>query len=227
MNNKRLMEKIAAIASIVLGGMMALIGATMLAFVGNTEMLDEVVAMLGETYGEVLTVEEVQLSLRIGMIFLLCVGAIECALGILYLQNVRKKGYRLGVGIPLTVVNFVVAIIFLLGGVGYLSFVCAAIAVVCIVSMCMKTPAPRVETRITYFGDPFSGSPQNPTPIDPFAPAGRSERKIDPFDYDGKSAGSAPNEDSLDKKVADLKKLRDDGVITEEQYREAIEKLIK
>ena len=51
---------------------------------------------------------------------------------------------------------------------------------------------------------------------------------IDPFEETQPVHESQkPNENSIDSKLADLKKLHDEGVITDEQYRSAADKLVK
>lgn len=216
MNNKRMCERIAAIASIIMNSLM-LMGLLMMLMMLNGTLDPEFINELLDP-----SMSTGAYTATCAVLMVVSVGAI--VVSALLLGKNRSKPVRLGLGIAMVVINGLYAIVYYLSLVLYFAVIETAIVVLEIVALASKeTAAPRSTTRIVYMGDANTvyRSRGSTPPPDPFAPP------PDPFDYDEKKSAASANGESIDSKLADLKRLRDTNVITEEQYRSAVDKLIR
>jgi len=90
-----------------------------------------------------------------------------------------------------------------------------------IISLAAKDNADGARVTAYYYPDGSVRGDES-TPADP------AIRVIDPFDETQPAPGKpAADGDSVDAKLADLKKLHDEGVLTDEQYRAAADRVVK
>ena len=218
MKRKRQFEIISSIIGIILGAFIALSGLlaaaapdTLLEFV-DPRLLQE----LGMSYDALKAA-----FIAVGVIFIL-IGAGEIVVCALLCSGKFPKA-RKALGIVSCILLGVIFVLYIVSG--RLAIVLALGAGVAfafeVISLAAKDNADGAGVAAYYYPD-GSVRGDEPTHAEP------AIRVIDPFDETQPAPGkTAAGGDSVDAKLADLKKLHDEGVLTDEQYRAAADRVVK
>lgn len=218
MKRKRQFEIMSSIIGIILGafivisGLLAAAAPDMLLEFIDPALLKE----LGMTYDELKTT-----FIAVGVIFIL-LGAGEIVVGALLCSGKFAKA-RKGLGIASCILLGVLFLLyFFSGGFVIVLALCAGVALAFeIVSLATKDNADGAKVTAYYYPD---GTVRENHGTSPRA----TIRVIDPFDETQPVPGKTANApDSVDAKLSDLKKLHDEGILTDEQYRAAADKVVR
>lgn len=226
MGTRRLLERIAAIMSIILGGL-SLMGAMIM--IPYLDMLiDEMNAAYLESGVDITVSKGAYVT---SLVISAIIAAAQVVLGALLLRRKKTRTFTLAVGIPLCAVNGIMAVLSVMSlSEAFMALVYGAALVLGILALTMKDqtrPQSDPSISVTYMGpqtyvdpgtlDPFDGRPAPPAYRRP------TRTVIDPFAEEP----TASDKDTIDAKIRDLRRLRDIGAISEEQYSAAVDKLIK
>lgn len=217
MKRKRQFELVSAIIGIILGALIALCG--VIALIIPADVLRELnpEAFAGMTY------DEIALNSTVGGIIALVLGLGTVVVSALLCSGKFPKA-RMGLGIANCVLLGIILIIFALAGLSAFPMILGAGVALTfeIISLATKDNAGGATVTAYYYPD---GSVRGDGRSDGQGYDRPTVRVIDPFDETQPAPKKA--DDSVDAKLTDLKKLHDEGVIDDEQYRFAADMVVK
>lgn len=218
MQRKRQFELVSAIIGIILGAFIAISG--LLACAAPDMLLEFIDPAALEGSG--ITYDALKATfVGVGVFFIL-IGVGEIVVCALLCSGKFPKA-RKALGIASCVMLGVIFVMYLVSGGLAIVFALGAGAALVFEIISLATKDNAVGTTVTAYYYP-DGSIRTEAP----KTEGPSVRVIDPFDETQPVPGSsAPDHDSVDEKLGDLKKLHDEGVLTDEQYRAAADKVVK
>lgn len=217
MKRKRQFELVSAIIGLILGALIALSGVIAFALPDLLPKVDPSLRNLQMTYDEI-----VSLFTAMG-ILLLVLGLGTVVVSALLCSGKFPKA-RMGLGIANCVLLGIILIIFALAGLSAFPMILGAGVALTfeIISLATKDNAGGATVTAYYYPD---GSVRGDDRSDGQGYDRPTVRVIDPFDETQPAPKKA--DDSVDAKLTDLKKLHDEGVIDDEQYRFAADMVVK
>lgn len=218
MERKRQFELVSAIIGIILGAFIAISG--LLACAAPDILLELVDPAVIEGSG--ITYDALKATfVGVGVFFIL-VGmgeVVVCAL----LCSGKFPNARKALGIVSCIILGVIFVLYLIsGGLAIMFALGAGVALAFeIVSLSTVNKSGGAKVTAYYYPDGTVREARD-------ASSHTTIRVIDPFDETQPAPGkTANNPDSVDAKLADLKKLHDEGVLTDEQYLAAADRVVK
>lgn len=216
MERKRKFELVSAIIGIILGAIVALMGVIVLAAPDMLIEVDPSVwAQLEMTYDELKAT-----LVAVGVLF--CVlGVGEIVVGALLCSGKFTK-QRKGLGIANCILLGIIFVMFISASIAIIFAIGAGVALAFeIVSLSAGNKSDGAKVTAYYYPDGTVREDRDDS-------SHTTIRVIDPFDETQPVPGkTANNPDSVDAKLADLKKLHDEGILTDEQYRAAADRVVK
>lgn len=217
MKRKRQFELVSAIIGLILGALIALSG--VIALIIPADVLRELnpEAFAGMTY------DEIALNSTVGGIIALVLGLGTVVVSALLCSGKFPKA-RMGLGIANCVLLGIILIIFARVGLSAFPMILGAGVALTfeIISLATKDNAGGATVTAYYYPD---GSVRGAQSGEGQGYDRPTVRVIDPFDETQPAPKKA--DDSVDAKLTDLKKLHDEGVIDDEQYRFAADMVVK
>ena len=231
--NSKGLEIASCIIAIIVGALFIFMGISSSIAIGSSEfdiLMEELFAEF-EAMGIAITLQEFTEMFRTLMIMFIVVyfagGITLIVLPSFILKRVKNEVTMRKLRKAYTIVTGVAMFLMFFAGIGadVLSFILLAGLVVAFIleNMFLNKNKRR---RVIYITPAV-----NSTPSDPFAQDGSMpdifSQNSTPSGMPDIFAESEKKSDTLDSKISDLKRLKDTGVITEEQYAQAVEKIIR
>lgn len=220
MERKRQFELVSAIIGIILGAIVTLIGVIILA---APDMLLEVdpsewAKLINENN---ITYDELKAMLIARGVLYCVLGVGEIVVGALICSGKFTK-QRKGLGIANCILLGIIFVMFISASIAVIFAIGAGVALAFeIVSLSAGNKSGGAKVTAYYYPDGTVREDRDDS-------SHTTIRVIDPFDETQPVPGKAANNpDSVDAKLADLKKLHDEGILTDEQYRAAADRVVK